>query len=185
MPRLVVRRLQPSTKRARAEASGSDWALGVAAMSSALLEGDPRLAEPRYGEAIDRLARTSVRTHHGRAVLLYGEWLRRQGRRSDARRQLRRAHDMFAQMGAAGFQRRAAQELLATGEHVRRRVDDEPVEQLTAQETHIAQRVSEGATTKEVAAALFLSPRTVDAHLRNIFRKLGITSRRQLRDLSW
>lgn len=168
---------------ARAAASGTDYALAMSALSCALLERRPERIERLFNDAIDRLERTPARAHHGRALLLYGEWLRRIGRRVDARRALRGAYVMLDTAGADGFANRAALELQATGEHLNRRTDEEPREQLTAQEIHIAQQVAQGTTTKEVAAALFLSPRTVDAHLRNIFRKLGITSRRQLRGL--
>ncbi|MGH3241706.1 MAG: helix-turn-helix transcriptional regulator, partial [Spirillospora sp.] len=114
--------------------------------------------------------------------LLYGEWLRRQGRRRDARERLRTAHELLSGIGAEAFAARAAAELQGTGERARSRAPSS-YERLTMQEVHIARLVATGATTKDVAARLFLSPRTIDAHLRNIFRKLGITSRRQLRDL--
>jgi DNA-binding NarL/FixJ family response regulator len=119
--------------------------------------------------------------HLARARLSYGEWLRRQGRRVDARRQLRGAYDMFASMGADGFADRARHELLATGEKVRRRQDDLR-DQLTPQEEHIARLARDGRTNPEIGAALYLSPRTVEWHLRKVFTKLGISSRRGLHD---
>lgn len=121
-----------------------------------------------------------MRTHLARAHLIFGEWLRREGRRQDARAQLRTAHEMMSGMGLDAFAKRAARELRATGERPRRRTA-QPADALTAHELQIARLVATGATSKEVAAQLFLSPRTIDAHLRNIFAKLGITSRRQLR----
>ena len=168
----------------RTGASGTGYALGMGALARALLEPDVESAGTLFREAVDRLARTRARPHHARAMLVHGEWLRRHGRRAQARRELSAAHDLLDAMGAAGFAARAARELEATGLHPRRRSDGAPQDRLTAQELHIARRVAGGMTSKEVAAALFLSPRTVDAHLRNIFRKLGITSRRELRDVS-
>jgi DNA-binding CsgD family transcriptional regulator len=163
---------------ATARASGTDWALGVEARSRALVsEGES--AEARYREAIDRLGRTRVRFELARTHLLYGEWLRRQDRRIDAREQLRAAHQMLAAMGAEGFAERAARELRATGERVRPRTTDRPA-RLTARETQIAGLVSEGLTNPEVGAQLFMSPRTVEYHLRKVFTKLAISSRNQL-----
>jgi DNA-binding CsgD family transcriptional regulator len=162
----------------RTRASGTDWALGVEACARALLnEGDT--AEALYREAIDRLARTRVRVTLARAHLLYGEWLRRDNRRSDARQQLRTAHQMFAAMGAEGFAERAARELLATGERVRNRTTDVPA-RLTAQETQIAWLAGDGLSNPEIAAQLFMSPRTVEYHLHKVFIKLDIGSRNQL-----
>jgi DNA-binding CsgD family transcriptional regulator len=165
----------------RTDASGTDLALGLQYRCRALLSTGSE-AEKLYRQAIDRLEHTRAAGHLARAHLLYGEWLRREARRGDARDQLRVAHEMLARMGIAGFAARAARELAACGERPRRRADD-PLDLLTAQERRIAVLVADGATSKEAAAQLFLSPRTVDAHLRSIFKKLDLTSRRQLRDL--
>ncbi|MFJ4770772.1 AAA family ATPase [Streptomyces uncialis] len=165
----------------RAESTGTDWARGVALRSRALLAEGPE-AEEYYREAIARLDRTEGAVHAARARLVHGEWLRREGRRLEARTVLRAAHERLAAMGAGAFAARAARELDSTGEHPRGRKVPTPVG-LTAQEYRIARLVATGATSKEVGTQLFLSPRTIDAHLRNIFGKLGITSRRQLRDL--
>jgi DNA-binding CsgD family transcriptional regulator len=163
---------------ATARASGSDWALGVEARSRALCsEGET--AETLYREAIDWLGRTRLRVELGRAHLLYGEWLRRENRRIDAREQLRTAHQMFAAMGAGGFAERAARELLATGERVRKRIADAPA-RLTAREAQIARLASDGLSNPEIAAQLFMSPRTVEYHLHKVFTKLAISSRNQL-----
>ncbi|MCO8276224.1 AAA family ATPase [Actinoplanes sp. TRM 88003] len=165
----------------RARASGTPWALGLEARSRALLTSGPA-AEKHYREAVDHLEHCRVAIDLARARLVYGEWLRREGRRHDAREQLRLAHELLSGLGAEAFAERAARELRATGEHPRRRTAG-PADDLTAHELHIAQLVATGATSQEVAAQLFLSPRTIESHLRKIFRKLGITSRRQLKDL--
>ncbi|MGU3501752.1 ATP-binding protein [Mycobacterium sp. C31M] len=165
----------------RARANPTRWALGVAARSRALTTSGQE-AEGHYREAIGQLQNSRMRAVLARTHLVYGEWLRREGRRGDAREQLRTAHDLLSDMGAESFAARAARELRATGERARKRTS-QPSDALTAQEVTIARLVATGATSREVGAQLFLSPRTIEAHLRNIFRKLGITSRRQLRDL--
>ncbi|GLY92646.1 helix-turn-helix transcriptional regulator [Actinoallomurus iriomotensis] len=165
----------------RTDASGTDLALGLQMYARALLADGPG-AEDLYRKAIDRLARTRAAAYLARAHLVYGEWLRRAGRRGDARAQLRIAYEMLAGMGAAGFAERAARELSACGQRPYRPAAP-PRDLLTPQELQIARLVAGGATSKEAAEQLFVSPRTVHAHLRNIFKKLGITSRLQLRDL--
>ncbi|MGB8940851.1 MAG: LuxR C-terminal-related transcriptional regulator, partial [Streptomyces sp.] len=162
----------------RTQPAGTRFALGVAAGARALVSE----AEGDHREALEYLTDTPLVPHLARAHLRYGEWLRRAGRRRDAREHLRTAHEQLSETGLEAFARRAADELRATGEVARSR-SGHTYDRLTMQETHIARQVAAGATTKEVAGRLFLSPRTVDAHLRNIFRKLGITSRRQLRDM--
>ncbi|WP_435060263.1 ATP-binding protein [Streptomyces sp. bgisy060] len=164
--------------RERTRAGGHAWGLGVEAYARALVTED----ESSYQEAISLLDDSALVVYRARAHLLYGEWLRRQGRRRDARSVLRRAHEPLADLGLEAFAERAAGELRATGAQARSRTA-QAADQLTMQEVHIARLVADGATSKEVAVKLFLSPRTVDAHLRNIFRKLGLTSRRQLRDM--
>ena len=159
--------------------AGTDWALGIQARSRALLS-DGESAEYLYREAIDRLSRTRIRVELARAHLVYGEWLRRQSRRVDARDQLRTAYEMLTAMGIDGFAERARRELLATGETVRKRTD-ETAGQLTGQEAQIARLAGEGNTNPEIGAQLFLSPRTVEYHLHKAFRKLGVSSRRELR----
>jgi len=164
----------------RAGASGTAWAKGSEARALALVE-EGELAEERHREAIDRLARCRMAAHLARARLTYGEWLRREGRRVDAREQLRIAHEAFTAIGAAGFAERARHELVATGEKVRRRRDDTR-DELTPQELHIARLARDGRTNPEIGAELFISPRTVEWHLRKVFAKLGITSRMGLHD---
>jgi DNA-binding CsgD family transcriptional regulator len=159
-------------------ASGTDWALGVLARSQALLVAG-REAEGLYREAIDHLRRSRARTQLARARLVYGEWLRRERRRRDAREELRAASQLFESMGALAFADRAQSELAATGERVHRRTP-ETLELLTPQERRIATLVSEGAPNAEVAAQLFISSRTVEYHLAKIFRKLRISSRSEL-----
>jgi len=161
-------------------ASGTSWALGVEARSRALVtEGNA--AEGLYQDSIMHLDRSRVRAELARAHLLYGEWLRRQRRRTDAREQLRTAHDMLEAMGMEAFADRARRELLATGETARKRTAAAAANQeLTAQEAQIARLARDGLSNPEVGARLFLSPRTVQYHLGNVFAKLGITSRSQL-----
>jgi DNA-binding CsgD family transcriptional regulator len=159
-------------------ASGSAWAHGVEARSRALLT-DGKAAETLYLQAIEALERTRVRLELARAHLLYGEWLRRERRRIDAREQLRHAHALFSQFAMQAFAERARIELQATGEHARKRTP-ETSDDLTAQEAQISRLAAEGATNPEIAAQLFISPSTVDYHLRKVFRKLGVKSRHQL-----
>jgi len=171
--RRALERLAEATSAAE-----TDWGLGIAARSRALLsEGET--AERLYQEAIERLGRTRLRPELARAHLLYGEWLRRENRRVDARAQLRAAHDQFTPIGMAAFAERARKELLATGERVRKRTV-ETREDLTAQERQIAQLARDGLSNPEIGARLFLSPRTVEWHLRKVFAKLAIRSRSEL-----
>ena len=175
----AVRRLEE-----RAGASGTDWGLGALANARALLADDADLADSLYTEAIERLERTRVVLHLARTRLQYGEWLRRVNRRVDARRHLNEAHEMYTRMGAQAFAERARRELIATGEKVRK----QPVSaggELTAQEAQIARLAGDGLTNQEIGAQLFISTHTVEWHLRKVFVKLGITSRRQLRTVSW
>ena len=173
-------RATPTLRRLseRARASGSDWALGIEARSRALLS-DGDAADRLYGEAIERLRRTRIRAELARTHLLYGEWLRRERRRVEARGHLRTAHEMLTAMGIDGFAERARRELLATGETVRKR-SVETRDELTAQEEQIARLASEGRSNPEIGGQLFLSPRTVEWHLRKVFAKLGISSRKEL-----
>src|SRR3954467_6677753 len=160
-------------------ASGTDWALGVEARSRALLS-DGEATERLYRQAIELLEGTRVRVELARAQLLYGEWLPRQRRRLDARQQLRIAHTSFAEFGMEAFAERARVELEATGEHARKR-SIETRDDLTPQEAQISRRAAQGATNQDIAAQLFISPSTVDYHLRKAFRKLGVKSRHQLK----
>jgi DNA-binding CsgD family transcriptional regulator len=169
----ALRRLVDTTA-----ASGTDWALGIAARSRALLL-DGRETEDLYVEAIGRLARSRMAVDLARAHLLYGEWLRRGRRRVDARRQLRVAHELFSDFGVESFAQRARVELEATGENARKRTVD-TLDHLTPQEAQIARLAAEGNTNREIAARLFISPSTVEYHLRKAFRKLDVKSRTQL-----
>jgi DNA-binding CsgD family transcriptional regulator len=159
-------------------ASGTDWALGIEARSRALLS-DGEAAEGLYREALERLARTRIRVELARAHLLYGEWLRRERRRRDAREQLRTAHDLLSVMGMEAFAERAGRELQASGGSGRKRVV-ETISLLTAQEAQIARLARDGLSNPEIGARLFISPRTVQYHLHKVFTKLGVRSRRQL-----
>jgi DNA-binding CsgD family transcriptional regulator len=162
-----------------ARAAGTDWALGIDAKSRALLsDGDD--ADTAYQEAIAHLEKTRIRVMTARSRLVYGEWLRREGRRVDARAELRAAHGMFNEMGNEPYAERARRELVATGEKVRKRTD-ETRGQLTPQEEQIARLARDGFSNPEIGATLFLSPRTVEWHLRKVFTKLGISSRGALR----
>ncbi|MET9553722.1 AAA family ATPase [Streptomyces sp. NPDC006645] len=161
----------------RTQAAATSLGLGVAAYARGLVTG----AEEHYREAVEHLQDTPMLPYRARAHLLYGEWLRREGRRKDSREHLRTAHQLFSGAGLEAFAGRAADELHATGEKTGD-PSGHPFDRLTTQEVHIARLVATGATSNEVAARLFLSPRTVEAHLRNIFRKLGISSRRQLKN---
>ena len=166
----AMQRLAQSTS-----AAGTDWALGIEARSRALLSEDGD-AEPLYQDALERLGRTRLRAELARAHLLYGEWLRRHGRRVDAREPLRTAHRMFTEMGMEAFAERTRRELIATGETVRKR-QPEARDDLTPQEEQIARLARDGLTNAEIGGQLFLSPRTVEWHLKKVFSKLGISSR--------
>jgi ATP/maltotriose-dependent transcriptional regulator MalT len=171
----ALERLVRTTQRA-----GTDFARGIEARSQALLaEGEA--ADGLYAQAIEHLSRTALRPELARAHLLYGEWLRREGRRVDAREQLRTGHAMFDAIGMEAFAERARRELLATGETARKRVD-ETRGNLTPQEEQIARLARDGLSNPEIGAQLFLSARTVEWHLRKVYAKLGIRSRRGLRD---
>lgn len=160
---------------------GADWAAGVEARSRAIVTEDGT-AEQWYLEGVERLGRTQLRTELARAHLVYGEWLRREGRRVDARQHLGAAYELFAAMRAEGFAERTRRELQATGEKVRRRNLNADTHELTPQEAHIARLAWGGHSNAEIGAELFLSVRTVEWHLRKVFAKLGITSRRDLKE---
>jgi DNA-binding CsgD family transcriptional regulator len=159
--------------------AGTDWALGIEARCRALLSHSAGEAESLYREAIERLGRTRVRVELARAHLLYGEWLRRERRRVDARERLRTAFEMFNAMGIEAFAARAERELLATGERARKRTV-ETRDDLTPQETQVARLALEGLSNAEIGARLFISSHTVAYHLRKVFSKLDINSRNQL-----
>jgi DNA-binding CsgD family transcriptional regulator len=169
---VALRRLEGRTR--------GDGLLGIRVRSRALLS-DGEVADVLYQEALARLTRSPFPLHVARAQLVYGEWLRRQSRRIDAREQLRAAHAAFSHTGAEGFAERARRELAATGETVRKR-NVEARDELTAQEAQIARLASDGLTNPEIGAQLFLSPRTVEWHLHKVFAKLRISSRKQLRE---
>ncbi len=162
----------------RTQVAGTEWALGIEARSRALLS-EGAIAEGLYREAIDRLGRSRVALERARARLLYGEWLRRRGRRVDAREQLRSAHASFLEMGAGAFGQRAIRELLATGETARKRTV-ETRDELTAHEARIARMARDGASNQDIAMQLFVSRKTVEYHLHKVFTKLGISTRHQL-----
>jgi len=170
---LALERLAETTS-----AAGTDWALGIEARSRAMLS-DGEAAEALYREAIERLSRTSIRVQLARAHLVYGEWLRRERRRREAREQLRTALEMFTSMGTEGFADRTQRELSATGERARKR-SVETRGDLTPQETQIARMAGDGLSNAEIGARLFVSQSTVAYHLRNVFAKLNIASRHQL-----
>ena len=173
LARDALERLGETTRPA-----GTDFALGIEDRSRALLS-DGAAADNLYRQALDRLSRTTLRPELARAHLLYGEWLRRDGRRLDAREQLRTAYHLFDAIGMEAFTERTRRELLATGEKARKR-SDETRDQLTPQEEQIARLACDGLSNSEIGAELFVSARTVEWHLRNVFAKLGITSRRHL-----
>ena len=162
----------------RTRVAGTEWALGIAARSTALCVDDAS-AEGLHLEAIDRLGRTRMAVDLARAHLLYGEWLRRQRRRVDAREELRTAYELFSDFGMEAFAERARVELEATGEHARKRTLD-TLDQLTPQEAQVSRLAAQGKTNREIAAQLFISPSTVEYHLRKAFRKLDVKSRTQL-----
>jgi DNA-binding CsgD family transcriptional regulator len=175
--RLAAESLERLTEQARFVDTG--WALGLEARSRALLS-EGGTAEGWYLEAIDQLGRSRLRPELARAHLLYGEWLRREGRRIDARTQLRTALGMFSSIGMEAFAERTRRELVATGEVVRKRTV-ETVNELTQQEKQIALMARDGLSNPEVGSRLFISPRTVEWHLSKVFAKLEISSRKELR----
>ena len=170
----ALRRLEERTG-----AAGTDWALGVRAWSRALLS-DGQAAEPLYREAIERLERSRIAVHLARAHLVYGEWLRRENRRVDAREHLRAAHEMFSHAGAAGVRRSRPSRARRPRARPRARAPTRHADVLTPQEAQIARLARDGLSNPEIGAQLFISPRTVQYHLRKVFQKLDITSRNQL-----
>jgi DNA-binding CsgD family transcriptional regulator len=176
---LVIARTAFEQLAERSSLSNTEWAHGIEARSRALLT-DGEKADGLYREAIEQLGRSRVVVHHARAQLIYGEWLRRENRRVEARGQLKAAYAAFDAMGAGAFAERAQRELLATGETVRKRTADANGDSLTPQEAQIARLAYEGLTNPEIGHQLFLSHRTVEWHLRKVFTKLGISSRREL-----
>ena len=175
--RAALRELLEATK-----SSTTRWAIGIGARAQALVGGD-EVAESYFYKSIDWLSGPRLEMELARTRLQYGEWLRRLNRRKDAREQLRAAFDMFVEMGASTFSERARRELLATGEVVRKRTDDARY-QLTPQEAQIVSLVGEGHTNPEIGARLYLSHRTVEWHLRKVYQKLGVNSRKELRRMS-
>jgi DNA-binding CsgD family transcriptional regulator len=165
----------------RATASGTPWALGLLTRCRALVTEDVRAGE-LYQKALDQLSTTSWLTEVAQTHLLYGEWLRRQKRRTEAREQLRRSYELFDTMGATAFAERSRVELLATGERARPR-RAETAHDLTPRELQIARLAAQRATSSEIGGQLFISANTVDYHLRKVFQKLGISSRREIAGL--
>jgi DNA-binding CsgD family transcriptional regulator len=174
---LVAAALRRMSERARA--TPTDWALGIEARLRAMVGGEE--ADASYRESIQHLGRAGLRLEVARGHLVYGEWLRRTGERIKARDQLRTAHEMLVAMGAAAFAERARRELVVLGEKGLQRSVETP-EGLTVQEFHIARFARDGLSNAEIGARLFLSPRTVEWHLGKVFTKLGVSSRRELRN---
>jgi len=177
-PQLAGTAMERVTEATRA--SGTEWARSTEARCRALLsEGEAADTDDLYHKAIEHSGSTRLRVHLARAHLLYGEWLRRERRRLDAREHLRTAFEMFNAMGIEGFAERAERELMATGEHVRKR-SVETRDELTPQEAQVARLARDGLSNVEIGARLFISQHTVAYHLRKVFTKLGVTSRNQL-----
>jgi ATP/maltotriose-dependent transcriptional regulator MalT len=179
--RLVADAVDQVTETTRP--SGTDWGLAIEARCRALAS-EGGAAEDRYREAIDRFGRAGLRTELARSHLLYGEWLRRENRRADAREQLRTAHDLLSAIGMEGFAERARRQLQATGEAVRKRAARaaaDASQELTAQEAQVARLARDGLSNPEIGARLFISAHTVQYHLGKVFTKLGISARGQLR----